>query len=80
MRLRVADLLREHNMTPYALSKASGGRIGMNAAYRLAKGEFREISAGVLDALCDVFEIEDPGPLFERTMRGRTREAGRRRT
>jgi hypothetical protein len=66
MRLRVPELLHEHRMTPYALHKASTGRISMSAAYRLAKGEFGEVSATVLDALCDVFGIDDPGPLLTR--------------
>ena len=66
MRLRVAELLAERGMTPYALHKASAGRISLSAAYRLASGEFRAVSATVLDALCDVFGIEDPGPLFVR--------------
>ena len=66
MRLRVPELLAEREMTPYALHKASGGRISLSAAYRLASGEFRAVSATVLDALCDVFGIDDPGPLFLR--------------
>lgn len=66
MRLRVPELLAEREMTPYALHKASGGRISLSAAYRLASGEFRAVSAIVLDALCDVFGIDDPGPLFLR--------------
>lgn len=66
MRLRVPELLAEREMTPYALHKASGGRISLSAAYRLASGEFRAVSAAVLDALCDVFGIDDPGPLFLR--------------
>lgn len=66
MRLRVPELLTEREMTPYALHKASGGRISLSAAYRLASGEFRAVSATVLDALCDVFGIDDPGPLFLR--------------
>lgn len=66
MRLRVPELLAERGMTAYRLSKESGGRISLTAAYRLARGEFAAVSAEVLDALCDVFEIDDPGPLFER--------------
>jgi len=66
MRLRVPELLVEHGMTAYALHKASNGRISLSGAYRLARGEFGEVSADVLDALCDVFNIEDPGPLLTR--------------
>lgn len=69
MRLRVRELLADRGMTPYGLHKASSGRISLSTAYRLAKGNFRSVSATVLDALCDVFEIDDPGPLFARTAR-----------
>ena len=65
MLLRVPDLLKERELTPYALAKASGGRISLSAAYRLASGRWRAISATVMDALCDVLEVE-PGALFER--------------
>ncbi len=71
MRLRVPELLAERHMTPYALHKASDGRISLSAAYRLASGEFRAVSSTVLDALCDVFEIDDPGPLFTRERHAR---------
>jgi hypothetical protein len=53
-------------MTAYAMHKASGGRISLSMAYRLAKGTFGMISAEVLEALCDIFGIDDPGPLFAR--------------
>ena len=66
MRLRVPELLAERKMTAYAMHKASGGRISLSMAYRLAKGTFGMISADVLEALCDIFGIEDPGPLFAR--------------
>lgn len=66
MRLRVPQLLEQHGMTAYGLHKASDERISLSAAYRLATGEFRAVSSEVLDALCDVFKIKDPGPLFER--------------
>ena len=66
MRLRVPELLADRDMTAYAMHKASGGRIGLSMAYRLAKGTFGMISADVLEALCDIFDIDDPGPLFTR--------------
>ncbi|HEY4303019.1 MAG TPA: helix-turn-helix transcriptional regulator [Gemmatimonadaceae bacterium] len=71
MRLRVPELLAEKGMTAYELAKRSGDRISLSAAYRLARGEWRAISSDVLDALCDVLEIDDPGPLFERDDAGR---------
>lgn len=64
MRTTVPELLAQKGWTAYELSKQSGGRISMSAAYRLANGEWKCISGEMLDALCDVFGIEDPGPLF----------------
>ena len=66
-------------MTAYRLSKESGGRISLTAAYRLARGEFAAVSAEVLDALCDVFKIDDPGPLFERPAKREKAAHGRTR-
>jgi len=61
-------------MTAYALHKASGGRISMSMAYRLGKGTFGKISADVLEALCDIFDIQDPGPLLVReSLRAKSR-------
>ncbi len=37
LRLRLPELLEEREMTPYALAKASRGRISMSTAYRLAR-------------------------------------------
>lgn len=53
-------------MTPYALAKASNGRITRSMAYRLRSGNFGMVSNETLEALCDVFGIADPGPLFVR--------------
>jgi DNA-binding Xre family transcriptional regulator len=66
MRLRVKELLADRGMTAYGLSKASKGKISLSAAYRLARGEIRAVPIEVLDVLCQVFEIRDPGPLFTR--------------
>jgi hypothetical protein len=57
-------------MTAYGLHKASEGRMSFSTAYRLAEGEFRAVSEKVIEALCDIFEIKDLGPLFVRE-RGR---------
>ena len=75
MRLRVPELLAEREWTAYELSKQSGGRISMSQAYRFARGEFRALSPDVVAALCAVFEIDAPGPLFVRraVRRPRTR-------
>lgn len=66
MRLLVPDLLERHGITAYELSKRSGGRISISTAYRLARGEWKCVSGETLDALCDVFGIRNPGPLFAR--------------
>ncbi len=64
MRLRVPELLAERGMSAYQLSKDSDGVISMAAAYRLASGDSQRVSLEVLEALCKVFKIKDPGPLF----------------
>jgi DNA-binding Xre family transcriptional regulator len=69
MRLRVSDLLSARGWTAYELSKRSKGRISMSAAYRLAGDEWKCLSADVLEGLCDVLELDDPGELFEREKR-----------
>lgn len=67
MRLRFPELLDERELTPYALTKASDGRISMSLAYRLYRdrGRFKCLTPAMLDALCRVLEVE-PGELFER--------------
>jgi hypothetical protein len=67
MKLTVPELLKVRGWTAYELSKRSEGKISISAAYRLADGEWKCLSAAVLDGLCIAFEIEDPGPLFKRT-------------
>lgn len=73
MRLRVPELLEERGLTAYALAKASDGRLSQSTAHRLARGEWKCLSSDVLEALCDVLEIDDPGPLFERDAARRRR-------
>lgn len=76
MRLRLPELLSEHNLTAYEFAKlVEPHGISERQAYRLAAGEVRQIPLPVLEALCAVFEIADPGPLF---VRGRPAR-GRRR-
>ncbi len=65
MRLRFPELLGE--MSPYALAKASNGRISMSTAYRLTRlgGRVKTFDADLLEALCDVLNVA-PGQLLER--------------
>ncbi len=59
IQLRISELLRQRGMTPYALAKASQGRISLSGAYRLMKanGFFSCIRASVLDAMCDILKV-----------------------
>ena len=67
VRLRLPELFASSEMTPYAVAKASEGRISMSTAHRLArlKGRVDNFDASVLAALCDVLKVE-PGELLER--------------
>ncbi len=69
MRLRVPELLEEHDppLTAHAVAVQSGGRINRATLYRLiqAKGRVRLLDTQLLEALCDVLEVE-PGELLER--------------
>lgn len=67
MRLRFPELLDARGLTPYALAKASEGRISESTAYRLTRmrGRVANFDAQMLEALCDVLGVE-PGELLER--------------
>lgn len=67
MRVRIPELLEERGLTPYSLAMKSGSRISLSAAHRLARaqGRVKLFSADLLEALCDVLEV-DPGELLER--------------
>lgn len=77
MRLRINDLLKRRGLTPYALARASGGRVSLPMVYRLqrSQGRFTTIKADVLDGLCDVLDVE-PGELFERERPTRRKARG----
>jgi DNA-binding Xre family transcriptional regulator len=70
MRLRLPELLKKHGMTPYALSKRSGGRVSLSTAYRLnrSKGRLQTFDGQLLEALCDVFKV-GPAEILERKKR-----------
>jgi DNA-binding Xre family transcriptional regulator len=67
MRLRLPELLEEHGLTAYEVSKRSGGRISTSTLYRLTRvrGTVELFSATLLEALCDVLGV-GPGELLER--------------
>jgi transcriptional regulator with XRE-family HTH domain len=66
MRLRFPELLDEHELTPYFLTKRSNGRISLSTAYRLRreKGRLKSFDADLLQAIVDVLGIE-PAELLE---------------
>lgn len=75
VRLRISQLLEKRGLSPYALAKRSEGRISMSTAYRLVKldGRVQTFDAGMLEALCDVFDVE-PGELLERDTKRKARK------
>lgn len=72
VRIRIAELLKQHEMTPYALSAASGGRISMSTAYRLKKrnGRLESFEAELLEALCEIFQPATLDEILERDRSG----------
>ena len=68
VRLRVPELFQERGMTPYAVAKASEGKISLSTAYRMTrlKGRLETFDAGILSALCDVLDVA-PAALLERS-------------
>jgi DNA-binding Xre family transcriptional regulator len=77
MRVRIPELLEQHGLTPYALSKRSGGRISLSTAYRLNRnrGHAHTFDSTLLEALCDALGV-GPGELLERDQ---AKRAGARR-
>lgn len=67
MRLRLPELLEEHDVTAYELAKRSGGRLDMSTLYRLTRkrGVVRYLDMELAQALCDTLGIE-PAELLER--------------
>jgi DNA-binding Xre family transcriptional regulator len=72
MRIRLPELFQEHQVTAYEIAKRSNGRILPSTLYRLAKrrGVVDLISSDLLEALCDVLDVE-PGELLERDSKRR---------
>ena len=72
MRLRLPEALQERGFTAYQVAKQSDGRIDPSTLYRLARkrGRVDFISSELLEALCDVLDVE-PGELLERETKRR---------
>jgi DNA-binding Xre family transcriptional regulator len=67
MRVRLPELLEERGLTAHAAALQSGGRINRATLYRIvrARGRIRLLDTDLLEALCDVLDVE-PGELLER--------------
>lgn len=76
MRVRLTELLKERDMTVYAVAKASAGRVSTSALYRLQRtdGRARYMDSELLEALCDVFGV-GPGELLEQEPPAKKRRA-----
>ena len=68
VRIKINELLREHQLTAYMLVKDSGGRLTHSTVYRLVHqdGRVPSIKLTALSALADGFGVE-LGELFART-------------
>ncbi len=75
MRLRLPELLDDRGLTAHSAAVQSRGRINRATLYRLvrARGRVRLLDTELLEALCDVLDVE-PGELLERE-RGKRRKA-----
>lgn len=75
MRVRLPELFNEHDLSPYAVSKQSGGRISMSTIYRLnrLRGRVQNFDNEMLEALCDVFGLKSMDDLLERDRPKRSR-------
>lgn len=72
VRLRLPELLDEHETTAHAVAQRSGGRINASTLYRLtrSRGVVRYLDTELLDALCDVLGVKLTA-LLEREGKGR---------
>lgn len=62
VRLRLPELLDEHDMSVYALARQAAGRLNESALYRLVrenqKGQgVRRFDAALLEVLCDTLGV-----------------------
>lgn len=76
VRIRLPEVLNEHQLTAYEVAKRSGGRIITSTLYRLVRqgGRVKLFDGDLLEALCDVLNVE-PGELLERE---KTKKRGRK--
>jgi putative transcriptional regulator len=72
VRLRIADLLEEREMTQTELARASGISLVTINAMASSERAPKQIQLESIDKLCEALGVE-PGELFERTTKKRTR-------
>jgi DNA-binding Xre family transcriptional regulator len=74
VRIRLPELLEQHDSTAYGIARDSKGRIQPSTLYRLARqrGRVKYFDSELLEALCDVLDVE-PGELLEREGKRRGR-------
>ena len=67
MRIRLPEVLIEHEITAYEVAKRSDGRVIPSTLYRLIrqKGRVRMFDGVLLETLCQILNVE-PGALLER--------------
>jgi DNA-binding Xre family transcriptional regulator len=81
MRLRLPELLKDRDMSPYRFAKAMAetGLVSESTAYRLVQERGGvKFDATTLEAICRVFDVE-PGELFARERGKQRRPANKRK-
>ena len=73
VRIRFPELLTAKKLTPYSLSKKTGGKVSLSTAYRLKRlnGRVKTFDAEMLELLYDAFGCESLDDLLERDKKRR---------
>jgi hypothetical protein len=74
VRIRLPEVLTEHEITAYEVAKRSDGKVIPSTLYRLVRqrGQVRMFDGALLETLCEILNVE-PGALLERGGRRRRR-------
>jgi len=67
VRIRLPEVLTEHDITAYEVAKRSDGKVIPSTLYRLVRqrGRVRMFDGVLLETLCEILNVE-PGALLER--------------
>ena len=67
MRIRLPEVLTEHDITAYEVAKRSDGKVIPSTLYRLVRqrGQVRMFDGVLLETLCEILNVE-PAALLER--------------